>query len=309
MARFPFVLAVALAAIGLAPAAASASPADRSESVTAHAAGRSAIFGGGPFYEDGQAVIDTLRKSGFTTVILWTIHVRAGSGDLYYNDHLVAAGGKYVGDPAWPARLKTLKQAPTSVNRIELGIGSAGPDDWAVIDDLIRAQGTGSGSIVYRNFKALKDATGADAVNNDDEAHYDLASTTAFAKMAGGMGYKFTFAPYTNTTFWKKLKTNLGGQVDRVYLQAYAGGTGNDPGTWSRALGMPVDPGLWSKNGTNCAAGDSPATVGGKMRAWHQSAGIPGGFMWLYDDMKKCAAKGTAADYAKAINQATSSVR
>jgi hypothetical protein len=100
MARFPFVLALALAAFGVTPAAASAAPADRPEPAAVHAAGRSAIFGGGPFYEDGQAVINTLRSSGYTTVILWTIHVHAGSGDLYYNDHLVAAGGRYVGDPA-----------------------------------------------------------------------------------------------------------------------------------------------------------------------------------------------------------------
>jgi hypothetical protein len=299
MTRLALVFAVLLATLGVAPGTASARPA-----VEKAPAGRSAVFGGGPFYEDGQTVIDTLRSSGFTTVIIWTIHVRADSGDLWFNDHLVAAGGKYVGDPDWPARLKRLKQQPTSVNRIELGLGSAGPDDWGVVDALIKAQGTGPTSILYRNFAALKAATGADAINNDDEAHYDLASTTAFARMAGRLGYKFTFAPYTNVTFWKKLKASLGSQVDLVYLQAYAGGTGNNPATWSSQLGMPVDPGLWSRNGTNCAAGDSPASVHSKMSAWHRSAGISGGFMWLYDDMKKCASKGTAADYAKAINTA-----
>ena len=41
------------------------------------------------------------------------------------------------------------------------------------------------------------------------------------------------------------------------------------------------------------------------MRAWHTSAGIPGGFMWLYDDIRACSAQGTAADYARAINNAT----
>jgi hypothetical protein len=30
------------------------------------------------------------------------------------------------------------------------------------------------------------------------------------------------------------------------------------------------------------------------MRSWHSSAGVPGGFQWLYDDIKACS----AADYA-----------
>jgi hypothetical protein len=68
---------------------------------------------------------------------------------------------------------------------------------------------------------------------------------------------------------------------------------------------MAVIPGLWSKNGSGCSAGDSPATVQSKMTAWKKSAAIPGGFMWLYDDIKTCSAPGrTTADYAKAINTA-----
>lgn len=149
-------------------------------------------------------------------------HPRPHNGDLWYNDHLIVANGQYVGDPGWPGRLRTLRQAPTSVSRIEVSVGAAGPDDWGVIDGLIRAQGTGPGSILYRNFQALKTATGADGVNDDDEQHYDLASTTAFARMVISQGYRFTFVPYTNMTFWANLKSALGSAVDRVYLQNYA---------------------------------------------------------------------------------------
>src|SRR5689334_20557963 len=56
----------------------------------AHA--RSAVYGGGPFYSGGTAVMNTLRSSGFTTVVLWTIHVNS-NGDLVLNDQLVASGG------------------------------------------------------------------------------------------------------------------------------------------------------------------------------------------------------------------------
>lgn len=44
--------------------------------------------------------MDILKQSGFTTVMLWTIHVH-GNGDLYYNDQLVVSNGAYVGDSAW----------------------------------------------------------------------------------------------------------------------------------------------------------------------------------------------------------------
>lgn len=299
----PVVLAVSVAAAGVVaidlttqPDAAAAQPA---------VAGRSAIYGGGPFYEDGQAVMDDVRSSGFTTVMLWSIHVQT-NGDLYYNDHLIVADGEYVGDAGWPDRLRTLKQAPTSVNRIEVSVGAWGTPDWENIDTLITEQGTGSDSVLYRNFLALKDATGADAVNNDDESHYEVESTVAFARMANAMGYNnFTLAPYTAVSYWQGVKNELGSLVDRVYLQAYAGGAGNDPASWAQSLGMPVDPGLWSKNGAGCAAGDSPAEVESQMRSWHTSAGIPGGFMWLYDDIQQCSASGAAADYAQAINNAT----
>jgi hypothetical protein len=271
------------------------------------AGGRSAVYGGGPFYSGGQSVMNTLRASGFTTVVLWAIHVHADTGDLYLNDQLVVSNGQYVGNADWPAQLRTLKQAPTSVNRIEVSVGSAGPDDWGAINTLINQGGTGTSSILYRNFQALKTATGADAINDDDEQHYDLNSTTAFARMVISMGQTFTFVPYTNMSFWHSLKSNLGASVDRVYLQDYAGGTGNDPGAWASNLGMPVDPGLWSKHGSGCTTGDSPTDVAAKMAAWKASAGIPGGFMWLYDDIQACAGQYPASAYASAINNNTGS--
>jgi hypothetical protein len=43
---------------------------------------------------------------------------------------------------------------------------------------------------LYRNFAALKTAWAIDAVNNDDERIYHLASTVSFTKMLGGMGYR-----------------------------------------------------------------------------------------------------------------------
>lgn len=280
---------------------------------TAHAA--SAIYGGGPFYSGGTAVMDDLRGSGFTTVILWSFHIE-DNGDLVYNDIPVVKNGAYIGDSAWPARLATLKTAPTSVNRIEVSIGAWSVPDFERMAKLVNGTaagcgstlvcGTGSNSILYRNFQALKTATGAAAVNFDDESAYDLAPTTQFGQMLSGLGFKITFAPYTNQGFWRSLKDNLGSAVDGIYLQVYDGGAGNNPATWNTAMGMTVAPGLWSRHGTGCGSGDSPATVQSKMSNWKSTAGIGGGFIWLYDDIQKCGAQGTAAQYAAAINTAVS---
>ncbi|MFY0573827.1 PKD domain-containing protein [Cystobacter fuscus] len=289
----------ALALTGIAPAA--------------HA--DSMVYGGGPFYSGGTAVMDDLRGSGFTTVMLWSFHIE-DNGDLVYNDIPVVKNGAYIGDPAWPTRLATLKTAPTSVKRIEVSSGAWGVPDFERMARLVNGTaagcgstlvcGTGSNSILYRNFQALKAATGADAVNFDDESAYDLASTTQFGQMLIGLGYKITFAPYTNQSFWRSLKDNLGSAVDNIYLQVYDGGAGNNPASWNTAMGMTVDPGLWSRHGSGCGSGDSPATVQSKMSNWKASAGIGGGFMWLYDDIQKCWSQGTTAQYAAAINTAVS---
>ncbi|QSQ19106.1 discoidin domain-containing protein [Pyxidicoccus parkwayensis] len=275
----------------------------------------SAVYGGGPFYSGGTAVMDDLRGSGFTTVILWSFHIE-DNGDLVYNDIPVVRNGAYIGDAAWPTRLATLKSAPTSVNRIEVSIGAWSVPDFERMARLVNGTatgcgstvvcGTGSTSILYRNFQALKAATGADAVNFDDESAYDLASTTQFGQMLSGLGYKIAFVPYTNQSFWRSLKDNLGTAVDRIYLQVYDGGAGNNPASWNTAMGMTVAPGLWSRHGTGCSSGDSPATVQSKMTNWKSTAGISGGFMWLYDDIQACWSQGTTAQYAAAINTAVS---
>jgi hypothetical protein len=304
--RRPLFLGLALLALGaVATTSATASAASASPPAqTLAGSAWSGIYGGGPFYQGGQGVMDDLRKSGFTTVMLWSVHVHS-DGDLYYNDKLIVSGGQYVGDSGWPGRLRSLKQSPTSVNRIEVSVGSWGAGDWDSIRSLITSQGTGSGSILYRNFQALQQATGADAVNDDDESTYDTNSTVAFARMALGIGFRsFTIAPYTNSGFWRGVRNNLGASLDRAYLQVYAGGAGNDPASWNNALGMTVAPGMWSRNGSGCGSGDNPASVQRQMSAWRNSAGIQGGWMWLYDDIQSCSSQGTARDYANAINSA-----
>ncbi len=265
----------------------------------------SAVFGGGPFYSGGTAVMNTLRSSGFTTVILWSIHVDSSTGNLILNDQLVVANGAYVGNSAWPSQLASLKTAPTFVNRIEVSVGSWGVNDFQSVQSLMNSGGTNSTSILYRNFLALKNATGATAVDFDDETLYDTGTTVKFGRMLASIGYKVSLCPYNNASFWQSVYGQLGSIVDAIYLQCYSGGAGNDPVTWNGYFsGIKVSPGLWCSNGSGCTSGDTPAAVASQMSGWRASAGIPGGFMWLYDDMQACASQGVPAAYAAAINSA-----
>lgn len=266
----------------------------------------STIFGGGPFYTGGTATMNTLRASGYTTVMLWTIHVDSTSGNLIYNDQLVVSNGVYVGNSSWPAQLATLKTAPTTVNRIEWSVGSApsGGNDFANLLTLMNAYGTNTDSILYKNFLALKNATGADAVDYDDETQYDVTTSVKFGLMLSSIGYKVTLCPYTNPSFWQSVYNQLGSNlVDRVYLQCYAGGAGNNPGTWNGYFsGLKVMPGMWGV--ASDPSGSTASQVETQMTAWRAAYGIPGGFMWLYDNIAANTSGGTPADYALAINRA-----
>ena len=251
------------------------------------------------------AKLTELRNSGYDTLILFTIHVSA-SGNLNFNSgaNTLASGGAYTGDAGWPGVLATLKTPPTSVNRIEICVGAWGSSAFTNIQNLINTQGTNTDSILYRNFLALKNATGIDAVNLDDESLYDVNSTVQFSRMLASMGYKVTLVPYTRrTTYWQPVYNALGSNiVDRVYVQCYAGGAGNVSimPTWvSTFPGAKVFPGMWG-NAVD-PAGSTASEVESQMVAWHKSAGVQGGFMWIYEPISADTSSGTPADYANAI--------
>lgn len=266
----------------------------------------SAVYGGGPFYSGGQAVMDDLRSSGFNTVILWTLHVGPNGNMNLNNIPVIDTAGNYIGDPNWGNRVASLRQAPTSVNRIEIGVASAGVDDFENIGNLIDANGTGSNTVLYKAFQNLKTVTGADAINIDDESQFDVDTMVKFSVMMADIGYKVALVPYNRRSFWaqvySQVETQRPGAIDRVYLQVYAGGSGNNPTTWNGSFGsLKVIPGVWSIHGSGCNQGDSPASVRTRMANWAPVSS--GGFMWLYDDIQSCSAPGRrTADYAAAIN-------
>jgi len=191
---------------------------------------------------------DIIKTSGFNTLVIWSVHI-SETGNLILNESLIFEDGEYVGREEWPEELENLLEAPTSIERIELSVGSFGVPDWEMIQQLVETEGTGPTSTLYKNFAKIKEILPISAINNDDESNYDVDSTVAFSKMLIDLGFNITFAPYTFQSFWGNVYDELeeysSGSVDEVYVQAYAGGTGNTPSGWNNLFDINVVPGLW----------------------------------------------------------------
>jgi hypothetical protein len=262
--------------------------------------GLTGIFGGGPFYKNAENNIIEIENSGFTEAIVWSIEV-SSTGDLNFNGEFpLTSGGVYVGNatyPDFPADMAQLKQG--TVKRVTFSIGSSNVGDWQDITALVEEQGTGPTSILYQDFQALKAAIPAlDAIDFDDENSFNSPTTIEFGVMLGQLGYHVAPDAFDNSSYWtnvvSQINAQLPGTVDGVHLQAYAGGSGNNPCVGWNFGTVPVWPGLWDQV-------DSPSEVYTIMSGWHGECGINGGFMWLYDDF---VGTGLAAQYASAINTA-----
>ncbi|GAB1317142.1 hypothetical protein MFIFM68171_07352 [Madurella fahalii] len=235
-----------------------------------------------------------LKTSGFNTLIMFGVGILSNGDIMYYSntpgstDVLVASGGAYVGGDALAAKVRSFKTGDTGVDRLEISMNSQN------VRNLMANPGTGADTPLYRNFAALKEAWGLDAVNNDDESLYDVASTVTFAKMLGRIGYKYTGAPYTNAQFWINVirQANSGlaeadRLFDRVYLQCYDGGAYNDPVGWQNALGMKVVPLIWVINDSKPSYGMSAAQARSRFAGWNQRGALGGGGYWNDYDIEK----------------------
>lgn len=238
------------------------------------------VYVGGHIRRERPGTIEKLRNSGFTYIILFNINVEP-DGTLTTDGETVCKDGKYVfgnTQPNYVSDIKKLKQAPTTISRIEICIGGWGNESFRRIKELINSHGVGSGTILYKNFKALKNAIPEiDAVNNDDEHCYDVATAVKFHQMMYELGYKTTIAPYTNRSFWENLVSQLGDRCDRVLIQCYDGGAGNNPSDWhlgNRAV---------HAGRMNYQEGGVDACVA-QMESWKKNNGVSGGFIWLYND-------------------------
>jgi hypothetical protein len=237
----------------------------------------------------------SLKSSGFNAFIIFGVGVLENGDIKYYSntpgskDVLIASNGAYVGGAPLANKARSFKTGnATGINRLEISMNAQH------VRALMAKPGPGPETRLYRNFKALKTAWSLDAVNNDDEKVYDVASTVTFAKMLSKIGYKYTIAPYTNTRFWSSVKTQLNRGLkepdlvlDRVYLQCYDGGARNDPGNWQKSLGMKVVPLVWVTNDSKPSQGHTAAQARNKFSSWKQRSAIGGGGYWNDYDIEK----------------------
>jgi hypothetical protein len=219
----------------------------------------------------GQSSIANLKESGWNVLFVFAFTVNS-NGDIVAGSTPIVQNGTFVGDPLWGSNVTALKTPPTTVTRYEVTIGGWQNGSYDAIKSLVASEGTGPMSTLYRNFQALKAAVpGIDAINDDDEVTYDLASSTAFGQMVDALGMKFTTVPYQNQSFWVQLKSNLGAANDIVYLQVYEGGAGNDPGQWNGAFG----------NGFHVVPGQESNTQNASQwSTWASADGAIGGFYY-----------------------------
>ena len=243
----------------------------------------SGVYVGGHIRRERPSTIEKLKKSGFSYVILFNINVES-DGTLTCDGETVCKDGVYVfgnTQPEYVSDITSLKQWPTNIRRIDICIGGWGNESYSRIQSLVNSQGTGSGSILYRNFKALKDAIPViDGVNNDDEHCYDVASAAGFHIMMSDLGYKTSLAPYMNRSYWENLATRINsarpGACDRVMVQCYDGGAGNNPCDW-HINGLPLYAGR-----TNYQSSMEESIS--QMQSWKDNCGVSGGFVWVYND-------------------------
>ena len=251
-------------------------------SVAVELLAQSSIYVGGHFRRERPYTVTTLKSSGFDCVILFNVNVET-DGTLTTDGDTICYQGKYVfakKHPYYISDVKSLKVPPTSVTRIEICIGGWGNESYDHIKSLINLSGTGSSTTLYKNFKILKDSIPEiDAVNNDDEHAYDSNTAIRFHVMMAQLGFKSSLAPYTNKSYWTAIATginnNIPGTVDRILIQCYDGGAGNNPSDW-HINNIPLHAGRLNYQDFN-----QTKTV---MQTWKNEKDVVGGFFWVYND-------------------------
>ncbi|MDR0687703.1 MAG: glycoside hydrolase family 127 protein, partial [Prevotellaceae bacterium] len=257
---------------------------------------QSGVYVGGHIRRARPATINKLKASGFQYVILFNVHVEQ-DGSLTTDGDTICRNGQYVfaqKHPHYVSDIKSLKAQPTSIERIEICIGGWGNTSYDNIRQIFNANGLGESGALHRNFKALKEAIPEiDAVNNDDEHAYDVSSAVAFHLMMDDLGYKTTLAPYTRKDYWTSLANGVNqarpGAVERVLIQCYDGGAGNNPLDWHIA-GIPLHAGR-----LNYQDFEETKAV---MQDWKTSKNVTGGFFWVYNDESWDLSR-----YAAAVNR------
>jgi hypothetical protein len=272
------------------------------------------LYGSGLFGRNVPATnnmqLAAIQQSGFTTIILWTLHVDA-DGTLVYNDTVIVRDGEFSPTYLYLPDLVTQLTSSSSVSNVLFSIGSGGVNDFTNVNNLLQTS-DGKRTLI-RNFSALSSALPIQGYDFDDEDYFVLPTNTALGPvveltsiLAGNGDMIVTWCPYNNQHFWNAAlslvyQNDIRQSVQWWNLQCYSGGGGNDPGSWAKLL--PTDagvivpaafivPGLDTSGGT--------AAVETQFAAWSTSdKGIDSGFIWNSSGIFNSGSTPNA--YAKAI--------
>lgn len=194
------------------------------------------IYAGGALAFGGQPAINDLLTAGYSTVIVWSVHVTT-DGTLILNDTQIVSGGVYKeAEPMnLPARLAQLRKAGVE---IIFSVGAGGTSDFTNIATLLGGKPGGPGNVIYDNFQALKQAMVAaggdiDAIDFDNEDNLETSVMVNFSITLANIGYTHvTFCPYAGNSIWydtmKALVSAQGNTfVNAIHLQCYSGGSWN----------------------------------------------------------------------------------
>jgi hypothetical protein len=282
-----------------------------------------------PTLQQLQQYATDINGSGFTTGILWALHINA-EGDFIYNGGapMISGGQLQSGLRDLQGLLSSIKTGGM-INKLLFSTGGwTCESDFVNIGNLIQQYGTGSENPLYRNFQALKSQLFIDGIDLDLEADsspspyshpYDYYTDTVvqLTQMLSSLGMETTFCPYTAKDFWlgclaQVYQNNNQQLVGCLNLQCYDGGARNTQSEWV---------GYIQQYGSNLGIGDPAAfvvpgfdasTCPSELESLFSNskimaAGIQGGFVWNYSEILgnqgsgTCAPNNSTADYASDI--------
>lgn len=280
-----------------------------------------------------------LSGSGFTTMILWNLHIDAYGNFRYTNSQypLIADGKLQQGYEYLPELLASILGSGT-INKVMFSLGGwQSEGDYVHCAQLINQYGTGPDNPIVRNFVALQEI-GVSGIDFDLEAGAGLFTSHAYpyylpvvvqlTNMLANLHLTVTYCPYTSPQFWVDCLSTVYAQqqIDNVQpvswmnLQCYSGGVANTHQDWVGYLENNAS--LGPLGISNPAAfivpgfgvpGICPQGAGGLQAKFSDPSlmapGIAGGFVFTYGGIQTnqqngtCAPTNATADYASAIVQ------
>ena len=266
------------------------------------------LYGSGLFDDPRNPTVDEVASSGFTTVILWTLHV-SENGDFAYNDTPAVKNGT-VESSILEMKSKIEQLKSDNVQNVLFCIGSADVHDFRNMKNLLNS--SGGAETLRTNFSAIANALDIDGFDFDlEEFDEDYTETVVqLTLMLNGIGKKqiITYCPFTDQNMWNdclsKVYSQNGSQlVSWLNLQCYSGGSGNSPKHWAEQIPQGIgigNPSAFVIPGYDGGASSDPICIQNTFSTLRtQDPGINGGFIWNSTSISKSNYK--PVDFATAI--------